>query len=188
MPNSANVTVGKPKVAGAVFYAPTSTQNMPTDSTTALHADFTANECGYISEEGVTNGNDIETTDIKAWGGDTVDSEETGFADTFSFTMIEATNITVLKAVYNDNKVTGTFATGIKVSVGAIAHQERAWVIDQILRNSATKRIVIPKAKVIALEEITYTDGEAVGYNITLGAYPDSTGHTHYEYIKEATP
>lgn len=184
MPNASNVTAGKPQVAGAVFYADTSTQNLPTDSTTSLHADFTANDVGYISEEGVTNSNEITVEDIKAWGGDIVDSNETEFADKFQFTMIESTNVSALKAVYNDGKVTGTFATGIKVSVGSITHQEKAWVFDMILKSSSTMRLVLPRAKVVALGDITYVDGGVIGYNVTLAAYPDSTGHTHYKYIK----
>ena len=32
--------------------------------------------------------------------------------------------------------------------------------------------------------DITYVDGEAVGYETTLACTPDEDGNTHYEYIK----
>ena len=32
--------------------------------------------------------------------------------------------------------------------------------------------------------DITYADGEAIGYDTTLSAVPDAAGGTHYEYIK----
>ena len=46
------------------------------------------------------------------------------------------------------------------------------------------KRMVLPKAKISSISDITYADGTAVGYEVTLEAFPDSSGNTHYEYIK----
>lgn len=36
------------------------------------------------------------------------------------------------------------------------------------------------------MEDIVYSDSKALGYGITLAAVPDTSGNTHYEYIKEA--
>ena len=52
-----------------------------------------------------------------------------------------------------------------------------------ILKNGAKKRIVLPRATLAALGDISYTDSAAVGYEVTLNAAPDSSGNTHYEYI-----
>lgn len=180
MPSSTNVSAGKPKVAGAIFMAPIGT-TLPTDSTKALNSAFV--ELGYASEDGVTNSESRESETIKAWGGDTVLKPFTGKEDTFSFTLIEALNVNALKLVYGDSNVTGDLTNGITIKSASEDLESHSFVIEMVL-NGAVKRIVIPSAKVTEVGEITYADGEAIGYDTTLTAVPDATGATHYEYVK----
>ena len=183
MANTAsNVTQGKPAVAGGIWRAPFGTA-LPTDATTALNAAF---KCvGYVSEDGVTNNNSPESDNIKAWGGDTVLTVQTAKEDTFGFTLIEATNLDTLKAVYGSANVSGTLATGVTVEANADEPEDASWVIEMILRGGVLKRVVIPDGKVSEVGEITYKDDEAVGYELTVTAMPDASGNTHYEYIKQ---
>lgn len=180
MPSSSNVSAGKPKVTGAIFIAPVGT-TLPTDSTTALATAFV--ELGYASDAGVVNSESRETETIKAWGGDTVLKPFTGKEDTFKFTLIEALNVNALKLVYGDSNVTGDLTNGISIKSAAEDLDYHSFVIEMVL-NGAIKRIVIPSAKVTAVGDITYADGEAIGYDTTLSAVPDAAGGTHYEYIK----
>lgn len=180
MPSSSNVSAGKPKVTGAIFIAPVGT-TLPTDSTTALAAGFV--ELGYASDAGVVNSESRETETIKAWGGDTVLKPFTGKEDTFKFTLIEALNVNALKLVYGDSNVTGDLTNGISIKSAAEDLDYHSFVIEMVL-NGAVKRIVIPSAKVTEVGDITYADGEAIGYDTTLSAVPDAAGGTHYEYIK----
>lgn len=53
-----------------------------------------------------------------------------------------------------------------------------------ILKN-ALKRIVVPSGSVTEVADIVYKDSEAIGYETTMKATPDSDGQTHYEYIVE---
>lgn len=180
MPSSSNVSAGKPKVTGAIFIAPVGT-TLPTDSTTALATAFV--ELGYASDAGVVNSESRETETIKAWGGDTVLKPFTGKEDTFQFTLIEALNVNALKLVYGDSNVTGDLTNGISIKSAAEDLDYHSFVIEMVL-NGAIKRIVIPSAKVTEVGDITYADGEAIGYDTTLSAVPDAAGGTHYEYIK----
>lgn len=180
---SSNVTAAKPKVGGAIYIAPVGTA-LPTDATATLDNAF--KELGYASEDGLTNNNTPESDTIKAWGGDTVLTLMTSREDTFAVTLIEATNIEVLKLVYGDDNVTGTLAAGIAIKANTKDLEEHAFVIDMVLKDGAAKRIVIPQAKVSEIGEIAYTDSDAVGYETTLMCSADDDGNTHYEYIKAA--
>jgi len=179
-----NVSLGKPKVGGAIYRAPSGTA-LPTDASTALNDAF---KClGYASDDGVTNSNSPESGTVKAWGGDTVLAYQTGREDTFALTLIESKNADVLKSVYGDDNVTGDLTEGITVKVNNTEMEAACWVIDMIMRGGALKRVVIPFGTVTKVDDITYADESAVGYGITITATPDSAGNTHYEYISAAS-
>ena len=184
MANQENVTNGAPAVGGAVSVAPKGT-TLPTDATTALANTYKA--LGYISEDGLTNSNSPETENIKAWGGDIVLTPLTGKEDKFTFTLIEALNVDVLKVVYGDGNVSGTLSTGITINANSDAPTAHVYAVDMILKDGALKRVVIPNGYVTSVGDIVYADNDVTGYEVTIAALPDSVGNTHYEYIKAAS-
>lgn len=177
-----HVSAGKPAIGGAIYRAAKGT-TLPTDATTALDAAFKA--LGYCSEDGLVNSNSPSTTDLKAWGGDTVLSLQEEKPDTFQFTLIESLNVEVLRAVYGSDNVTGTLATGLTVSASADEQEEAVWVVEMVMNSNTVKRVVVPHGKISEIGDISYTDSDAVGYEITLTALPDANGKTHYEYMKQ---
>lgn len=180
--NTQNVTFGKPKVGGAIFVAPLKSK-LPTDAVTKLDNAF--KNLGYVSEDGLTNSNSPESETIKAWGGDTVLAPQTGRPDTYSMTLIESLNVDVLKLVYGSENVKGDLSTGIQITGNSKDLDNMSLVIDMI-QGTALKRIVVPNGKVSEVGDITYTDGDPVGFEVTITAFPDEKGNTNYQYLKES--
>lgn len=179
-----NVTTGKPNISGAIWTAPMGT-TVPTDATTALGAAFVC--LGYVSEDGLSNNNELSVDAIKAWGGNIVYRSLTEMNDEFGLSLIETENVDVLKTVYGEEHVSVDASGNISVDVVGEDPVERVWVFELTLRGGRAKRIVVPDGAITSRDEISYNDSDAVAYGITISAYPDSNASTHKEYIEPAT-
>lgn len=182
MNKTENVSVGKPQLGGAIKVAPLGT-TLPTNALSDPDSAFKI--LGYVSEDGVVNNNAPESTEIKAWGGDTVLTVQTSKEDTYKYTLIETLNVEVLKFVYGSSNVTGDINNGISIKANSKEQETVSIVIDMLLNGNICKRIVIPKGKISEVGEITYKDDEAIGYETTVACLPDSEGNTHYEYVQK---
>lgn len=176
-----NVTTGKPNPSGAVYVAPKGT-TLPTDASTVLSGSYVC--LGYVSEDGLKNANEINVSNIKAWGGLIVYSSLDEFTDAFSLALLETLNVDVLKTVYGDSNVSVDGNGKVHVSVKSEMPAEKVWVFDLALRDGWKKRVIISDGIITAREEISYTDSDAVAYGITITAFPDASGSTHEEYAE----
>lgn len=186
MASNQNVLVGKPVLNDAIAVAPVGTA-LPTDITTALNAAF--KKVGYVSDDGLTEGEDRSTDTVKAWGGATVATTQSSFEKTFSFTMIEFLNINAQKLLRGDGNVTSTPATnsaGTRLTIRETADlpTPKSMVID-IVSGVAKVRHVIPYGQVTDSDDINWTDEDPAGLPVTFSAYPDANGVTVYTYTDD---
>ena len=175
-----NVTPGKPRVGGAIFYAPTGT-TLPTDASTDLDSAFIS--VGNISEDGVSNGMSKDTEKIYAWGGKVVLIVTKSVDDEFSFSMLDTKDANAKAIIFGSSNVETDSTTGMITSkVSADDPDTFSWVIDMILTDDTLKRIVVPQAQVSEIGDIEYQDGDVTKYEVTLSCLEDDDGYTHYEY------
>lgn len=163
MTSSENVKVA---VTGAVYAAPLGS-TAPIDATTALDAAFIP--VGYISEDGVKEANDTENEEIKAWqNSDIVRKTITKNETSYAFTMIE-TNAASLSLFYGKDIAPAALTHVIGGSVTG----KQAIVVDAI-DGSQTIRRYVPQGEVTERGEVTISATDAVGYEVTVTAYPDN--------------
>lgn len=173
----ANVVAGKPLATGGIYLAPIGTTG-PTDASTALGAAYKS--AGYIGDDGVTEANERDTTKIKAWGGDVVKIVQSEHSVTYSFRFIEALNGDVLKAVYGDDNVTTTAATSttgtiheVEIKGDMLPHFA---IVFEIKDGDARIRISAEDAQITEVGEITYSDEDVIGYEVTIECFADADG------------
>ena len=187
MPLTSDVRVGAPdqKTTGAIRHAPIGTPLPSLDSVTAasveLDAAFAGNE--YVSEDGLTLTPSMSTTEIKDWSGSTVRKVLESFDGTLSWTMI-STNASALGIAFGDGHVTSKAATQthgaqVQAALGAHLPDPQSWVF-LMKDGSARIVIVVPNGQVTEVAETTFSANAAVGWNVTLSAYPDEAGECIY--------
>lgn len=161
--STANVRVGADGVVYHAVYGTTA----PTTAAASLAAAF--KDVGIIDENAVNQALSNSTNNIKSWSGAIVRTVQTESGLTFQFTMIE-TNDEALLAYYG----AGNYSGG-RILVTNILPAAEAWVID-VLDGLDKLRIVVPNGQVTDRGDVAYKNGEAVGYQVTVTAYPDSSG------------
>ncbi|EGL14132.1 prophage LambdaSa1, structural family protein [Gardnerella vaginalis 315-A] len=184
--DKANVSLGKPCAIGGVYYAPLGTP-LPKDAKTPLAEDY---KClGYISEDGLTNSTDTDTTEVKEWGGGTVLKEISSYSETYQFAMLEI-KADSMKLRYGADNVTES-AGSLHILHGMPKDEHYVVVFEIMLTGNRKKRLVLPDASVTEYDDITYSAGDPITYSVTLSANPSKLigGKTVDDYIDAvATP
>lgn len=182
MANDASlVLVGRPKVSGAIFSAPLGS-TLPTDASASLNVAFVG--LGYASEDGVEANYERTSEEIREWGGRIVKNPQTDVTDSYGVTLIQSGSVAVLKEVYGASNVTETGGV-VTVSANGDPLPSKSYVFDMV-DGSKLRRVVIPNGQITAQESSSFQRGAAVAYPITITAYPDTAGNTHYEYLTGA--
>ena len=178
--NKKNTSLGKPMANGMVYVAPAGTA-LPTDATTAL-AD-TYKTVGFISEDGITNSIDTDTTTVTDAGGTTVINEISSYSETYQFAMME-TQADALGVRFETANVK-TDGDKLTVDHKMPTGESRVYVFEILMTGNKVKRIVVPDGTVSEFGDTQYHAGDAIVYDVTIAANPSDLigGATSREYI-----
>ena len=187
MPNNADVRVGAPDqaITGAIKHAPLGT-TLPslssiTKASVTLDQAFVGDE--YVSEDGLTLTPSTSTTDIKDWSGSIVRKLMESFDGTLHWRMI-STNEGALDIAFGSANVTSQAATSshgkqVQAQLGAHLPERQSWVF-LMKDGDARVVIVVPDGQVTEVGEVTFASNAAIGWDVTLSTYPDSSENNIY--------
>lgn len=176
--SSRNVAVGKPDLAvsGGLLVAPLGTAR-PTSHTDAFNAAYVS--AGYLSTDGVTESSERATEVIRAWGGDKVRTVQTEYGTTLSLTLIESRRAEALRLVFGEENVVVEGGTvTVKRNSKVLPHRQ---FIIAMLDGEESSHLDIGYGQVTEVGDITYVDGEAISYELTISCDPDENGDTLLE-------
>jgi hypothetical protein len=154
-------------LTGAAYTAPLGSA-APTNATTAWPTGWV--DIGWISDDGVTESYNDDVSEIKAWqNAATVRRVISGGEATLQFTAIETSPATL--ELYHKGSTVGTG----KIPVYEAAPDERMFGLD-VIDGDDHIRIFIARGEVTERGDITYKSDSAVGYELTITAYPNASG------------
>jgi hypothetical protein len=166
--DAANVVAGQAK-QGGVYLAPKGT-TLPTDATTALEAAWVS--LGYVSDDGVTIGQDLETEEINAWQSSSpIKTVVTKRVASVEFTLIEIRPETL--ALYFGAVPVAAVGEAFSVIVtSAPSLPEYAIVVD-VLDGYNNLRFTAGRAQLSEAGDIEVKRDGAIGLPVTLGTLDD---------------
>ena len=183
--SSRNVAVGKPDLAvsGGLLVAPLGTPR-PTSHTDAFDAAYVS--AGYLSTDGVVESSERATEVIRAWGGDKVRTVQTEYGTTLTLTLIESRRAEALQLVFgDDNVVVENGTVTVKRNSKVLPHRQ---FIIAMLDGEESSHLDVGYGQVTEVGDITYVDGEAISYELTISCDPDDNGDTLLERKAADTP
>lgn len=177
--DSTMVSLGKFKVGGYAYWAPAGT-TLPTDSATALPSAYKL--LGYLSEDGLTNTTDTDTTEIKDANGTTVMKIITSYAESYQFALLEVLRAEAAKMRYNTHAVTGTDKS-MTIKHQMPSDEDFVLVFEIAMSGDVKDRLVIGNGTRAEFGDRQVHAGDAQVYDVTVSANDMGNGVTAIEYI-----
>jgi hypothetical protein len=157
-------------ITGEVSVAPVGTA-APTTSTSALDGAFVG--LGYVGEDGVTVTPNETVEAVRAWqNAARVRTLRNEIDWTFQFMLIESKGATA--ELFFRGEVAVVSAGQWSLTPDTVNPDERAFVLD-VIDGSLHQRYYIPRGEVTERGEIVNSNGEPIGYDVTITAYFDDT-------------
>lgn len=181
-PTGSLATAPKPGAKGVMFSAPLGT-TLPEDATTPLPNPFV--NLGYLTGDGTSNEEEIETEDVDAFGGDTVLTLMTSRKDSFTQSFLQALDKDVLKEYYGQDNVVVDEDGSFYVRHNAKSNGRRVFVYEKLHSNGQVERTVIPEGELFRTGTVQDQNGEARALESTVtayahGAWDGDTGRSFY--------
>lgn len=173
-----NVTIGRPKEGGAIFFAPAGTA-LPTDATTSLSSAFTC--LGYVTEDGVTESVSEEGDDIVAWGPEDVMHSQTSYGKTLTLNLLETAKAAVLQFVYGVDNVTINTDGSMKWTDTGELLPRGVFVVETLHNNGSASpryhRKVYGDCQFVDRSgDHTYNNSDPLSFPVVMKAYKFSDG------------
>lgn len=159
-------TKARSAVTGEVSVGPVASA-APTSESVALTG-FAG--LGYLNENGLEIIPDRSTKDMKAWqNADIVRTVTTDTKLSFKFTMVETSKATI--ELYWGTTVTQTAANGTFDVAPGLTGGRKSFVFD-VVDGTDLARYYVASGELESRESIKNTNGELIGYGVTIVAYP----------------
>lgn len=163
-----------------VYTAPTGS-TLPTDTSTALNAAFTA--VGLMSEDEIVRTRNVDRNELRSLGGRLVRVKRSAQSMQFAFTALE--NIHKVFTVANPGSTAAT-ATGTTTRTYKEQTTVNLAVVIHAVEGTNITRIVIPTGEIFADGDTTMGPSGMYQTPMTLMVYPDSTGTLFTEITNDA--
>lgn len=173
----ATATTGGTFAAGTYFWKVTATDAFgETVGSNEVSATLVASGTQVINWTAVTG-----ATGYKVYRGTTAGGQDKlvttlGAVTTYTDTGTAGTAGTVPTA-----NTTGA-GTRHKVSLNATTLPRRSYVFE-VKDGNAKIRIYVPEGQITEVGDVTYSDAEVVGYEVTVSTFPDANGNKAYKYL-----
>lgn len=127
---------------------------------------------GFVGEDGVTESRERSSNDIRAWqNGAKVRTVVTDGALRFSFVLLETKKETV--ELFYGTTVTQAATEGNFVIVPTSTGGRKSFILD-VVDGAELIRAYIAEGEVVEVGDRVYSNGEPIGYEVTVEAYHNS--------------
>jgi hypothetical protein len=168
-----NITIGRPKAGGAIYFAPAGS-TLPEDATSSLGSAYV--NLGYVTEDGVTHSVAEDTDTIKAWGPETVMVSQNDYSETVTYNLMETIRPAVLQYMRGASNVSLEGDGAIKSGTTGEQLPRGIIVIDTIQNNGSANpryhRIVFGDCQITDRSgDQTYNNSDPVTFPVTFTAF-----------------
>lgn len=152
---------------GVAFAWPGAAPELPTTATEELAG---ASDLGTVTDAGVVHAIARETTDVKSISGRTFHVLQTSVDHTFTVTLADAVDLTVLRLIVGDDNVVVDGSGNVTVRHNQRVQPRRTFVFDFLL-DQGIKRSVIEVGQVISVGDVTHVSTSLYEFQVTIKVF-----------------